>query len=206
MDSPYWIIDDAIIFKPEFNECLDNYLDIISNYRILYFSNYDDPHLVLKYKNIYNKKLDTSSSFDKPLSNSLSGLQNLEELDFGYSFNKSLGNSLSKLTNLRKLTLGYNFNQHIVIPGGIKKLSLNSNSQSIIDYLPSSIEELVFGWTFNLELDDLPSSIKKIKIRNASYNKKLNNLPSSLETLKLSSKYKVSIDREYKNLLIVYLD
>ena len=31
MDSPYWTIDSAIIFKPEFNESLDNYFDLISN-------------------------------------------------------------------------------------------------------------------------------------------------------------------------------
>ena len=28
MENQYWIIDDAIIFKQEFNENLDNYIDI----------------------------------------------------------------------------------------------------------------------------------------------------------------------------------
>ena len=26
MENPYWIVDSAIIFKPEFNECLDDYI------------------------------------------------------------------------------------------------------------------------------------------------------------------------------------
>ena len=66
------------------------------------------------------------------------------------------------------------------------------------------MEELVLGCKFNLELNNLPSSIKKIKIRNEKYDKKLNNLPNSIETLEISSRYKVAIDRKYKNLNIVY--
>jgi len=47
-NNKYWIVEDAIIFKPEFNESLDNYSDIISNCRILIFSNYKDPPTTLK--------------------------------------------------------------------------------------------------------------------------------------------------------------
>ena len=48
MSLPYWIVDDAIIFKPEFNSCLDDYAQIISNYKILFFSNYNDPYIALQ--------------------------------------------------------------------------------------------------------------------------------------------------------------
>ena len=274
----YWIIDDAIIFKPTFNESLDDYSDIISNYRILIFSNYNDPYIAIKNGNMYNIKkihlyvessfnlsLDNSllklinltqltfgrnfnkplgdslsylhnlreltfgnefncplgnslsnlmnlreltfgSHFNQPLDSSLSNLTNLRELAFGYYFNQSLDDCLSNLTNLRELTLGYNFNQSIDIPWWIKKLTLYCKSQSIIDHLPSSIVELELGHNFNLELNDLSSSIKKIIIRNAGYNKKLNNLPSGIEILEISSQYKIPIDRVYKNLNIVYLD
>ena len=57
---------------------------------------------------------------------------------------------------------------------------------SIIDYLPSSIEELDIG--FNLELNNLPNSIKKIRFYN-NYNKELNCLPSSVELLQLPFNY-----------------
>ena len=297
-NKPYWIVDNAIIFKPSFYECLDHYTDIISNYQTLIFSNYDDPNLALKNNNnynekncdlfefsIFNRKLNKSLLklfnlqvlifgffFNYPLGNSLSNLTNLRVLTFGNNFNKSLDNSLldlvnleeltfskyfnqplgdslsnlvnlrvltfgehfnqpvddslSNLVNLRKLTfghwfnqpltdllsnlvyldelsLGYDFNQPIMIPDGIKKLTLNCDSQSIIDYLPSNIEELVLGDCFNLELNDLPNSIKKIKIINEFYNKKLNNLPNQIKTLEISSRYVIPIDREYKNLNIV---
>ena len=54
MEGQYWIIDDAIIFVPEFNDYLDEYIDVISNYEILYFSNYNDPYIALKNNNQYN--------------------------------------------------------------------------------------------------------------------------------------------------------
>ena len=252
MSLPYWIVDSAIIFKLVFNECLDNYVEIISKYPILIFSNYNDPHMTLKRNNVYNevdyklhigswfdrplynsllkltnlevlifgdsfnKPLDNSLSnqinliplnfgyyFNQPLNNTLSNLSNLKKLNFDKEFNQPLGNSLSNFDNLKVLTLGRNFDQSIVIPCGIKKLTLNCNSQSIIDYLPTSIEELELGYDFNLELNNLPSSIKKIIIKNPDYNKKLNNLPTGIENLFLNAVYKVPIDGEYKNTNIV---
>ena len=130
------------------------------------------------------------------------------ELNFGHHFNQPLDDSLLNLLNLRELILGENFNQPIVLPGGIKKLSMCCNLKYIIDFLPSSIEELEFGYNFNLELDDLPSSIKKIKIKikNRDYDKKLNNLPRGIELLEITSNYKEQIDFKYKNLNIMYLD
>ena len=333
MREPYWIVDSTIIFKPEFNKYLDDYSDIISNYKILYFSNYINPHITLKnnnecnyddyipcikksvfnlplgtslsnltnlkqltfgwkfnqplddslsnltnlekltfgdnfnsslddsllgltnlqkltFGNYFNKPLDDSLlylhnlrelNFDmhfdqsltkffnnnnngndapenniennpennmnyfpkKPLSNSLSNLVNLQKLTFGLMFNHSLDDCLSNLHNLRELHLNLYFNQPINIPGWIKKLYINCNQQHIIDYLPSSIEELVFGIEFGLELNNLPSSIKKIKIENNYYNEKLNNLPNGIERLEISSRYKMPIDKKYENLLVV---
>ena len=372
MDPPYWIVDSTIIFKPDFNDSLDDYLDIISNYEILYFSNFTDPYIAQKTNNVYNdqqnenknlysgslfnkpfikfankkkfhkrlenklyyflgipldnslskfvnlreltfgekynlpldnslfeltnlQKLTFGKDFNYPLGDSLSKLHNLRELTFGYWFNHSLGDSLSKLVNLRELifgdyfnlplgnslsnlhnlgeltfgidfnlhlgdsllgldnlteltfggyfnqplgdslldliklqkltfgykfnqplndslmnlhnlgelTLGCHFNQPFVIPDGIKKLTINCNSQHIVDYLPFSVEELIFGSCFDLELNDLPNSIKKITILNHKYDKKLNNLPSGIELLEIINTCEVSINREYKNLNIV---
>ena len=254
MELPYWIVDDTIIFKPEFNDSLNNYTNVISNYKNLYFSNYNDPNIILKHDNnqysyneycaLYNKslfdhplsdslldlinlrkltfghcfnhplsdslfnlinlqELRFSSNFNQLLNNSLSNLHNLRELTFGYYFNRPLGDSLSNLHNLRKLTLGYKFNQVIDIPGWITKLVLSCNLQSIIDYLPNSVVELELGFCFDLELNNLPSSIKKIIIRNQLYNKNLNNLPTGIELLVISKYYKIPIDAKYKNLNIV---
>ena len=112
MENSYWIVGETIIFKPQFNECLDNYTDIISNYKILYFSNYNDPLIAFKNNNEYNYndyKLYTRSSFNQHLGNSLLNLVDLKKLTFGFHFNHPLGNSLSNLVNLRVLTFGINF-------------------------------------------------------------------------------------------------
>ena len=112
-NNPYWIVDDAIIFKPSFNECLDDYTQIISNYKVLYFSNHTDPLIALKNKNnpcLTNNESNIWSLFDQPLGNSLSNLVYLRELTFGDHFNHPLNNSLSNLVNLRELTFGNHFN------------------------------------------------------------------------------------------------
>ena len=43
----YWILDDAIIFKPKFDNVLDDYVDIISKYNKLIFSDYDCPKICI---------------------------------------------------------------------------------------------------------------------------------------------------------------
>jgi hypothetical protein len=70
--------------------------------------------------------------------------------------------------------------------------------------LPETIEEIEFGKTFNLELNNMPNSIKKIKFNDYSdYDKELNNLPNKLEILKLPSEYNLKIVNIPKTLKIL---
>ena len=73
----------------------------------------------------------------------------------------------------------------------------NSN---IIDYLPYGIEELVLERYFNLELNNLPNSIKKIVFKYYYYNKKLNCLPNSIELIELPINYELKMDKIPNNL------
>jgi hypothetical protein len=83
------------------------------------------------------------------------------------------------------------------IPSNIKVLKLNCNNVHITNNLPNGIEVLYLDKWFNLELNDLPSSIKIISFEpNSRYDKELNNLPKSLEKLYLPEKY----DKEIKNI------
>ena len=60
--------------------------------------------------------------------------------------------------------------------------------------MPDTIEEIHLGQNFNLELDNLPSTIKKIKFDIYSgYDKKLNCLPNGLSILELPIYYKQQI-------------
>ena len=125
-----------------------------------------------KYKSHYTK-----SKFNLPLANSLENLTQLQQLTFGFDFNQPLANSLENLTLLQQLTFGYSFNQELNIP--------------------NSIEELYLGRKFDLELNNLPNSIKILSFdKESEYKKELNNLPKSLSKLYLPEKY----DKEIKNI------
>ena len=51
--TDYWIYENKIIFKSNFNDKLDNYLNIISKCDELIFSNYDDFTITIKTNNKY---------------------------------------------------------------------------------------------------------------------------------------------------------
>ena len=56
MENNYWIIDECLIFKPEFNEGLLNYYDIINKYKKIMFSNYNEPLIALETNNKYENQ------------------------------------------------------------------------------------------------------------------------------------------------------
>ena len=61
----YWIYKNKIFFKPNFNDKLDNYLDIITNYNEIIFSNYDNYNISIKTNNKhfykYHKNYESSN-------------------------------------------------------------------------------------------------------------------------------------------------
>ncbi len=101
--------------------------------------------------------------------------------------------------NLTHLTFGYSFNQEVELPFSIKYLCLNSYDK-IIDYLHDGIEELVLENGIDLELNNLPNSIKKIVFKNDYHYFKLNNLPNNIELIELPKKYELKIDKIPKTL------
>jgi hypothetical protein len=42
MNCNYLIYEDIFCFKPKFNEVINDYIEIIKDYKILIFSNYTD--------------------------------------------------------------------------------------------------------------------------------------------------------------------
>ena len=271
----YWIWNEnTLVFKPEFNKPLDNYIDIIGKYNNLIFSNYNDFKIYKETNNIYKIEFDnyylkskfnqevinlplnltyltfgwyfnqevnnlpqnltyltfgfnfnqevnnlpqnlTHLTFDSCFNQEVNNLpQNITHLTFGYDFNQPvnklppnithltfgddfnqpLDNVFYYLTSLTHLTLGLNFNQKVDLPFNITSINLNCNNSYYTNYLPESIVEIKLGEDFNLELLNLPSSIKKITFNKESkYNKELNCLPNGLEILELPSAYDIQI-------------
>ncbi len=77
---------------------------------------------------------------------------------------------------------------------------MNSNPYNLIDNLPNGIEELVLRSQFNSQINDLPTSIKTIKLNTFKYNQELNCLPISIEYLKLNESYNKKISNIPKGL------
>jgi hypothetical protein len=75
---------------------------------------------------------------------------------------------------------------------------------NLIENLTNNIEELNLGRNFNLELNNLPNSIKIIRFDiDSNYNSELNNLPKSLEILELPKKYNNKIKNLSTNCKII---
>ena len=53
MTNNYWIVDEWLIFKPEFNEELTNYYGVINKYKKIMFSNYNDPLIAIETNSQY---------------------------------------------------------------------------------------------------------------------------------------------------------
>ena len=152
-------------------------IDLSNNIHLTYLTLGDD----------FNQEIDLSNNI------------HLTHLTLGNDFNQEI--DLSNNIKLTHLTFGYCFNKEINIPLNIKSLTmLGCNNQYIIDNLNNNIEELKIKYIEELNLDNLPNSIKKLYI--IQYEKELNNLPNSIEYLELIN-YNLKIKKIPKNLKIV---
>ena len=130
MELNYWIHENKIFFKPEFNDKLDNYINIISEYTELIFSDYDDFNITIKTNNIYNIDYYNNhkgSIFNQPITIP----QNITHLIFGNCFNQQV----IIPQNITHLTFGCDFNQPVIIP--------------------QNVTYLTFGYRFNQKLNKL---------------------------------------------------
>ena len=108
MENNYWIVNDWLIFKPDFNEELDEYYNIINKYAKIMFSMYNEPLIAIETNNIYNIEYEDNYIYNKfnqkiDLSNNI----NLTHLTLGKYFNQEI--DLSNNINLTHLTFEYVF-------------------------------------------------------------------------------------------------
>lgn len=89
----------------------------------------------------------------------------------------------------------------------IKTLDTDCIYNMPLDKLPSNLEELnIIGLDyFNHELNNLPSTLKKLSI-GGIYSHSLDNLPNGLKELRLGGNYKSKLDGLPNNLETLYLD
>jgi len=196
METKYYIKDECIYFNCEFNESLDNYINVMKNCKKIIFSNYYDYVICIQtknhfdpiyFKNIKNNKFNQPLNncfdhqtqlkelffgfyFNHPLNNSIARQTQLVGLTFGNQFNKPLGNSLNNLTQLEQLTFGCYFNKPLTN-------SLNHLSQ---------LSQLTFGYYFNQPLTNSITQLTQLVelTLGNSFNQELN-IPPNIKKLKL---------------------
>ena len=200
MKNNYWIVDEWLIFKPTFNEELDEYYNIINKYEKIIFSNYNNPLIAIETNNEFNNNSNyIESKFNQEID--LSNNINLTHLTFGHHFNQEINLSNINLThltfgccfdkkinllkniNLTHLTFEYDFNQKIDLLNNINltHLTFGSNfSQEII--IPFNVKSLnMFGCNNQYLIDNLHNNIEELIIIKTNLN--LDNLPNSIKKL-----------------------
>lgn len=206
-----------------FGYYFDNSIQLNDDLRYLFFGhrfnqqlklNLFLEHLVLG--DTFNKKIILNDnlkylSFGCEFNQPIKLNEALEYLIFGFTFNQPIQLN----NNLKHLTLSHCFNQPLKLnnmitylsisfaldqqinlsTSSLRYLKLDTNNEDILDLLNDCIEELELGFFFNLDIRDLPNSIKKIIFDEDSYyDKDLNCLPDSVEILHLPRYYNKKIN------------
>lgn len=213
----FWIKNNIFIFKPEFNDSIEPYYNLISKYDSLIFSNISEPDMAFiknsidclfccdeEFYNLSNKNLAEireNSVFNKQLSLP----NNIKFLVLGFNFNQliDLPDDLTSLffgsyfdkpvklpNNLINLSFGYNFNRQIEFPDSLINLSFGDSFNQSVN-LPKNLLFLCLGGSFNQQIE-IPN-IKKIKI-NCNNSFVIDNLPNSLEQIYFDSKFNLEIN------------
>lgn len=144
---------------------------------------------IINFGHKFNKKIDilpnslielkTHGDFDNYVDNLPMELKTLE---FKYKFNKNIDNLPN---NLIHLNLSYYFNQDIKnLPNNLIGLSLSCVFDKSIAKIPNILYLIYKG---NMQLNNLPKSIKKLDISNNRYDKLLDFLPEGIEKLYIDS-------------------
>ena len=99
-------------------------------------------------------------------------IQNYSNLEFQYLAYLDNKNSFIDFTNL---------------PNCVRILELCDNFDKTLDYLPNSIEKIIFNRTINTNLSNIPSSVKEISINKLSLNniRSINELPEFIQILNI---------------------
>ena len=104
----YWIIDNKFIFKPCFNDLInDVYLSMISKYEHLIFSKYPNVNHYIS-NDQPEPKIREISRFNQMITLP----ESLKYLIFGDCFNQMI----TLPESLKHLTFGNNFDQQIILP------------------------------------------------------------------------------------------
>ena len=198
------------------------------------YKNFIDDELYLDFESKYKKIFNSTDSNYEIMSDdtmecilgSILSEDNIETIDLSglllegtLDISKNI-NNIIKNKNIKKLDCSnnyfdvinaYNPNIHIhdfVFDNNpVKKIYLPNSFNENIDFLPSTIEVLIFPHNsiFNKPINDLPTSLEVLSTGN-SFNQTINNLPKNLINLMLGTKFNQPINKLPPNLKTLIFD
>lgn len=208
--NEYFTHKNKIIFGSEFNDSLEPYMEIISSYNYLMFTDYVNYITAIKtnnkFKNYYSDQY-SKSKYNIPIKKLP---HQITHIKFGMSFN-----SFVELpTNLIYLEFGcdYILDVNLSNLNCLTNLIFGIGFNKKINYYPPSLTHLVFGYFYSQPLENLPTGLRYLVLGD-SFNCCLNNLPDKLEFLSLGEKYShpiilpqslSSLQIEYTMISLVY--
>jgi uncharacterized protein YihD (DUF1040 family) len=182
----YWIIENKFVFKPQFNESIDKYYNLIDKYDVLIFSNYDDANICIERNNLHCEQYYFKYFYSK-FNQVIKLHANLTNLNFNHHFNQFV----ELPDTLIHLSFGWHFNQPIELVDNLTHLTFGNNFNQEVK-LPLNLTHLTFGYYFNQKVN-IPSKLKYLKLdMNDLY--LIENLPNSIEELELNYHFDLELN------------
>ena len=210
MNTKYWIIDDKLIFKPEFDEELEEYYNVIGQYNTLIFSNYNDPEITIKTNNKYEgRNYDNykKSKFNKEIKLT----ENITHLSFGRYFDQKIEWLLIFLLIVLSVYFNLSRSWYVLIASNIAIISLflivfglfiTYFTPLVLNYTIELILSLILSLTISNTVKYLTENKQKTKLNKALSEYVSEDIASEI----LSWSWKVNLDGENKKVAIFFSD
>ena len=145
--------NNLIIFRDNFNEPLDDYIDVINQHDKIFLGLSFNNDISILPPNITTIIFHTESSFNQEIKDFPC---NLKKIVFGKNFNKPLDYFPASLEELEFEPSSMFDHDLYNLPQSVKKITLGINFSKSINHLPSNLEYLKISTWYNEEIKVFP--------------------------------------------------
>ena len=208
--------NNLIIFCDNFNEPINDYIDIINNHTTIFFGISFNNDISLLPSNITTIIFDSDSHFNQEIKDFP---YNIKKILFGDEFTKSLDFFSESLEEI-EFYFTSKFDLDLSnLPISVKKITLGNLYSKSLNYLPPNLEYLKLSSNYNQDIKYLPPKLKHLYFEKAInygtissnliqqfYKYEIVNLPNNLIEITFPKKYKYPIENIPKSLKILRID
>lgn len=207
-DNKYIGRNNLIVFKDDFNEQLDNYINIINKYDTIFFGKSFNYDISILPPNITTIIFHSECDFNQEIKDFP---YNLKKIVFGKIFYKPLDYLPASFEELEFVTESLFDCDLSNLPPSVKKITLGTNFSKQINYLPSNLEYLKISSSYNEEIKAFPNKLKHLIFYNDDFKKKnyefeIKKLPQNLIEIKYPQNYSFPITELPKSLKILKIN